>query len=451
MSFDVVVAGAGPAGCLAARDLAQSGLKVGLFDEGEKEKIGKPIVVEVEKAMLRRVGTAAPEGDEIPYHAAKYRMFSPTGQEILTMNGDHPCLSLRLDRFTRRLLADAEAAGAKYHGGHLALESIIEDGRVRGVLFRRGNQRRRVAAPLVIDATGFRSALVRKLPPELGMEFVDDANDVVEAENHLHLIRRKEAEQAIKEGRQGDEEIWFNVGSAGAYSTEFSHLSLAEGRAYILVGRKAGSEGPSIDEMITSHKERLGYYGRRITGGRGDILVRRPLDRLVTDGFMTIGEAACQVIPINGSGVSSALLAGHLAARAAARAIRNGGPSTTALWRYSRQYHRERGRVLASYDAARRTLERLTATQVEAMMNDGIFHAEDMYNSMVPRRMAISLGTVPGRLTGLLKHPDLILPIARMQLVTFAIDRHYSKYPETYDPEGFAAWRKREKQLFSLL
>ena len=451
MKFDVVIVGAGPAGCLAARDLARSGLKVGLFDESGKKTLGKPVVVEVENTMLQRVGVPAPGDNEIPYHTKKYRMFSPAGEEILTVNGDHPSISLQLDRFARRLLADAEKAGAKFFGGHRALDPIVEGSRVQGAVFRTGNRRKKAVAPLVIDATGFRSALVRKLPPDLGMEFVDEVNDVVEAENYLYRIRRKEAERAVREGRQGDEEIWFNIGSFGAYSTEFAHLSLSRGRAYILVGRKAGGDGPSIAEMVSGHKKRLGYYGRKITGGRGDIRIRRSLGRLVTEGFMVVGEAACQVIPINGSGVSSALLAGHLAARAAARALHNSGPSTAALWGYPRQYQQERGGLLASFDVVRRTMEKLTADQVSALMNDGIMQAEDLLNSMVPRSMTYSPGSVPGRLAGLIRNPDLIPPIARMVLVNVAVGRHYSRYPEAYDPVTFAAWRKKEKRLFALL
>ena len=63
MEFDVVVAGAGPGGCMAARDLSRAGLKVGLFDTNDKENLSRPIVIEAEKAMFDTVGVRAPEGD----------------------------------------------------------------------------------------------------------------------------------------------------------------------------------------------------------------------------------------------------------------------------------------------------------------------------------------------------------------------------------------------------
>jgi len=447
MDFDVIVAGAGPAGSLVARDLARSGFSVGLFDRSPREKLGKPVIVEVERHMFSRVGLSLPTEEEVPYHPERIHVFSPRNVKAYEVDSV-PMVSLYLDRFAGKLLQEAEEAGAHFFGGYRAQKPLQNGRDVFGAVFLQNRRKAEVRARLVIDATGFEAALVRKLHPDSGIVFTNDSRDVVLAANYLHDIHPDKALQAVRQGLHGDEELWVRIGLFGSYSTEFSHLSIRKKRAYILIGLKADNEGIPIDKLIRHFRKRQGYYGKRLHGGKGSIRIRHTLDRLVSNGFLAIGEAGCMVLPINGSGVSSALLSAHLAAQTAANAMRNSEPSTEALWSFATRYHRTRGSVLAAFDAMRLTTEALNRKQVASMLESGLSGPEDFINASVVRLLPLSPTLLARRVKSLALNPDLLKPMLRAATLTLAIHRHYRRYPATYEPAEFDRWREKTRKLF---
>ncbi len=451
MDFDVVVVGAGPGGCVAGRDLARAGFHVGLFDSDTRETLGKTIIIEAEKAMFDRVAVARPGADEVPYHPQSARIFSRRGKEAFEFHREIPSYGIYLDRLAKRLLADAEKSEAEFFGGYRAMQPVMTEGKIAGVAFEHGDRREEVRAKLVIDATGFNAALVRKLDPGLGIEFEEKSGDLVVAANQFCEIDPGKAELAVRTGKRRDNEVQNCLSPYGSYSTQYSHLSLADRRAYILVGLKADYDMPTPSELIEQYKREQGWFGKPIYGGKGSIRIRHSLDRLVADGFMAIGEAASQVIPAHGSGVSSALYAGHLAAKAAIPALRSGKADTAALWPYARQYQSGRGAVLATLSAVRLMADSLSEDRLATMLEQGIMAEEDLYSALVPEFASISLRTLPQRILGFAKNPGLLRPMARTLKAVATLRFHYSKYPKTYDPQEFAAWKQKTQRIFKSL
>ena len=447
MDFEVLIAGAGPAGCLAARELARRGFRVGLFDPGTREDLGKPIIVEVDLDFFSRAGVSPPSEPEIPYHPRCTRIFSARGREAFRFTGRHPP-ALWLDRFARRLLGEAERAGARFFGGYRARETVRKGNRVSGAILDHQGRREEVRARLVIDATGFEASLVRTLDPEAGIPFRDDPRDCVLAANYLHGIDAVQAAEAVREGRQQTEETWVWLGTSGSYSTLFSHLSLSRNRAYLLAGQKADFAGPPVGEAVQAFQQRQGYFRERISGGTGRIRISRPLDRLAADGFLAIGEAASLVIPINGSGVGTALLSADLAARVSARALRDGEPTTASLWSFAAGFMRSQGADLAACDAIRLVTESMSSDQFAAMLEGGLSGSDDIRNLNRGQPFSFSPFSLPRRLRAMAKNPGLIAPLGRMGASALQVRALYRKYPETYDPATLAAWREKARRLF---
>ena len=76
---DLVVVGAGCAGCVAARRTAERGFKVLLLDRSPRAELGHPWVNGVERTVFGRLGIAAPSGEETMPSPLVSRLLSPSG------------------------------------------------------------------------------------------------------------------------------------------------------------------------------------------------------------------------------------------------------------------------------------------------------------------------------------------------------------------------------------
>lgn len=448
MDFDVLIIGAGLGGCLAAREIALQGFKVGLFDLNQRENLGKRVIIEIEKAIFPQTGAPFPIGDEIPYHSKRTRVFTRDKKEVFTVEGEHPAMAVYLDRFNRKLLAQAESAGAVFYGGYRAESPIVRGNKVVGVKFSHKEKTYDIKSQIVIDSSGFNAVITRRLNDDFGIKFPNNPIDIVRAENGFYEIDIEKARQVITQGRAGDEEVWARFGFTSPYSTEYSHLSLTNRRAYILIGYKAEYDGPLPSHYIASFIEQQGYFGTQIHGGKGLIRIRHSLDKLVADGFMTVGEAACTVIPTHGSGGASALYSAKLAAQTAISALKANDVSLTALWDYSWKYQTSRGALLASFDISRLTIDSFTPDQVSAMLKSKVTTPEDFRNAAVPRGISLSPRSTFMRLKGFVKNPSLIAPILRMAQTAVKVRLHYRRYPRHYEKNTFEEWRGRKEELF---
>jgi len=454
VDYDVIIAGAGPGGILAARDLARCGFSVGLFDASPEDRLGKPIIIEAEQQIFERVGIDPPDKDLIPYHPQRIRVFSSRAREAYHIDCKEYQLpvALHLDRFVQKLLKEAVAAGAKFHGRYRAVAPLCASGGVEGVRFDTPDGTAEIRGRIVIDATGFNASLSRQLPSECGIVFPENERDVVSAENHLHDIDMDAARSAVERGLAGDEENRVVVGNYGNYSTVFSTLSLKHQRAYILVGLKKAYEkimpvGKAIERFRTEHD----YFRGEITGGGGLIRIHHPLDKPVADGFMAIGEAACHVVPIHGSGVASSLYAASLASKTAAQALKNGDTSETALWPYAAQFQRGRGRILAAFDTVRLSLEKFQENDVADMLESGLMNKEDMIKGLLVKIPMPSFASIPSRLSGIVRNPRFVPKLAGSGITLDQVTRHYAHYPERYDRDDFIAWSNEKKKIFGSL
>jgi menaquinone-9 beta-reductase len=158
---DVAIAGAGPAGALAAIILARAGLRVRLFERAAfpRHKLCGDTLNPGALAVLRRHADVTPllaQSDPLDGMVVT----GPGGAMIRAtygrgLNGR----AITRAAFDHWLITQAIAAGAQLEENVVVKSAVIGDGRVAGVMIARGE--RPVAHPsrLVIAADGRRSAL----------------------------------------------------------------------------------------------------------------------------------------------------------------------------------------------------------------------------------------------------------------------------------------------------
>ena len=84
--FDAIVVGAGTAGCLAAKTLAEKGLKVCLVERKNREEIGEKICGDaLGEHHLKTLGLEKPQGGELEKRIEGIRIFSPDQNTIFNI------------------------------------------------------------------------------------------------------------------------------------------------------------------------------------------------------------------------------------------------------------------------------------------------------------------------------------------------------------------------------
>lgn len=85
-NFDVVVVGAGTAGCLAAKTTAEAGLKVCLVERKRREQIGEKICGDaLGEHHLKTLGLEKPQGGELEKKIEGIRIYSPDMETAFTI------------------------------------------------------------------------------------------------------------------------------------------------------------------------------------------------------------------------------------------------------------------------------------------------------------------------------------------------------------------------------
>jgi digeranylgeranylglycerophospholipid reductase len=121
------------------------------------------------------------------------------------------------------------------------------------------------------------------------------------------------------------------------------------GKANVGLGVQADmADRPALD-YLTRFIEGQPHLaqGSAVTLVVGGVPVALTPQRLVTDGCMLVGDAARQVDPLTGGGITNAMTAGQYAAEVAAQAIEAGDTSARKLAGYEERWAAGLGRKMA--------------------------------------------------------------------------------------------------------
>jgi flavin-dependent dehydrogenase len=371
---EVVVVGMGSAGAAAALFLARAGRRVIAIDKRPAGETGARWVNAVPRWCFERAGVEAPSGEALfgghgpaPDHA--FHLVAPGGVARLTLPTP-PVLHVDMRRLVDRLVRDARDAGVELVQGSVA-DVELEAGRVAGVRVETDAGPRRLAARLVVDASGIGGA-VRRRVPALAAACPDPAaaDRCVAAEFHYAVRDPAGLEAFLRaNGARPGHDLAF-PGVAGGFSTLTVFTTRALDQVGVLTGSIPASGVADGGDLLARFVESAPWLGERLWGGRGAIPVRRPYERLVDAGVALIGDAACQVHAAHGSGVGIGLLA----ARALARAVEGSDDpgALEALAAYERSFHREHGGLLAAADAFRRFVQQASRDDLAALLATGL-------------------------------------------------------------------------------
>lgn len=314
---DVIVAGAGPAGSIAALVLARAGVRVLVADREAfpRDKLCADTVNPGGIAVLESLSLTGG-----PIEAARpIRGMLVSGPHARAL-GWYPAgvvgrAPLRRD-LDAWLLDQAIRAGARFESGLVAASAIVEESGhtriVRGLNFRRRgtDQLLPIPATMTIAADGRRSAIARSVGLAL-----------------THVEPRRWAFGGYASGVR-DVGYFGEMHIRRGYYLGIAPITDTISNVGIVTGPRP--DGPSPLDIIRRGIARDPYLARRFEGAEftSDVAVLGPLATEVrapgVPGLLLAGDAAGFVDPMTGDGVRIAIEGGLLAATESLRVLASG-------------------------------------------------------------------------------------------------------------------------------
>ncbi|MFH1403596.1 MAG: NAD(P)/FAD-dependent oxidoreductase [Candidatus Altiarchaeota archaeon] len=370
LTVDVVIVGAGPAGSIAAVNLAKAGVDVLVLEK--RQEIGAPKrCAEGLNIMSLKKHGIDPNPRWAVQRIVSASLYSPSGKRILVQNQTTEGFVLERKNFEKHLAAEAIKAGARYMVKTLVTDVVIDGGGVRGVRAEYLGEEFSVSSRIVIAADGVDSLMAKKA----GINTLNHLKDYHSGFQYEMGGLKNFDEQTLA--------IYFgNDVAPKGYVWIFPKGNRTANVGIGIVGTRSdeGSRARDyLDRFIENHPE-IFEGASPIEVNAGGIPVSAAVDTFVLDGFMVVGDAAQQVNPIHGGGIGLAMDAAKLAAGIAAEAIREGDVSRERLSEYERVWHEKDGAYLEKLMRIRLFLEKCDDNDFEGIAD--IVSGEDVLKVM---------------------------------------------------------------------
>jgi geranylgeranyl reductase family protein len=441
--FDAVVVGAGTAGCLAAKTIAEAGLKVCLVERKRKEEIGEKVCGDaLGEHHLKTLGLGKPRSGELEKKIEGIRIYSPDQNAVFTIaHEDFVGYLLNRRLFGQWLLGNAVDKGATLMDSTQFLAPAIEKGFVTGISVKNSKGKTvALKSRVVADASGFMAVVRHKLPPETSIER-EVANEDVEA--CYREIRQ------LKQERENTKycEIYLNQKvTPGGYTWIFP-----KGGAKVNAGLGICMRGnfPNPKKQFYKHILTKPVFegSLLLNGGAWFDPTRRPLDNMVGNGVVVVGDAACLVNPIHGGGIGPSMLSGHYAGQVIVEALEKGEPTQKALWPFNRKYMESYGKKQASLDVFRVLLLTSSDADLNYGMGCKLLTEDDVLKAGLGDDFHLNITETAKRVFRGLKRVRFLNKLRLTVSMMRQVKAHYDTYPN--EPEDFEKWRNQTVNLIN--
>jgi digeranylgeranylglycerophospholipid reductase len=376
---DVAVVGAGPAGSIAAWELAKNGIKVMVLEKRQEIGAPKRCAEGLNANALKNMGIK-PDRRWVAQEINGAYLYAPTGEIAVSLDEKLNLVGYVLERkmFEKFLATEAIKAGARYMVKTMVTD-VIKDGsgRVTGVKADYMGEDITVNSKIVIAADGVDSMTAKRA----GINTVNRLGDYHSGFQY---------EMAGVNADQTKLHIFFgNDISPKGYVWIFPKGNTTANVGIGIVGLRSedGSRAKDLLDRFIANNPKFFAKASPIEVNGGGIPVNVTVDTFVGDGIMLVGDAAQQVNPMHGGGISLAMNSARLAAKVAREALADGDTSRERLLSYESQWNETDGAKMKRLLKLRSFVEKLDDAELNSL--GGILGGDDILKLMSSDTMSL--------------------------------------------------------------
>ncbi|MGC8622080.1 MAG: NAD(P)/FAD-dependent oxidoreductase, partial [Caldisphaera sp.] len=210
-----------------------------------------------------------------------------------------------------------------------ALDLIKEGNKITGVKAKHMGENFRINAKMIIGADGFESQIGRW----------GGLNTVLKTNDEVSCVQYR---MAGIECNPAYTDFYIGSFAPGGYVWVFPK---GDGVANVGIGielkflKNKGDTKRMLDEFISRMPELS--KGKKIDMVAGAVSVSKPLDSVVRDNMMLVGDAGRMIDPLTGGGINAACISGKISGKIAAESIESKDYSKEFLQKYEKGWRKE--------------------------------------------------------------------------------------------------------------
>ncbi|MCX2819638.1 NAD(P)/FAD-dependent oxidoreductase [Haladaptatus sp. F3-133] len=340
-TYDVAVAGAGPAGAQCARDVSARGYDVVVLETEEEDAFPSTSNKSTGGTFPDTLASFGIPDDVVQNFTDSVVIESPNSHYVQ----EHPGGVLDFGAFKQWLVDDGRRKGAEYRFGARVSEPVVGDGRAVGVRY---NGDEEVRAKIVVDATGPSAALaepmgvvdLRRDRQAIGVEYeMENVSMNPDGYADLRGAMMLRLDHDIAPG--GYSWVFHTGGDTAKVGVCYIQNEVHERRA----------DGETVDGYLERWIENDPRFedAVRIDGAhhRGSAHVQKP-ESMSAPGLMAVGDTVPSVDPVWGEGIGKCMRSGRAAGVTADTCLQADEFSAEAVSLYDDIWH---DRVAPNVDA----------------------------------------------------------------------------------------------------